>query len=148
MKLLRIVSVVALAGLVMLSAVACGSEPVAIGEVPIYPGAEMMERGQNEMADQMADVIRDSSGGEGITAEVNLYSLPAGTTWDDIKAYYSGELAGTDWVSEGDLNEEGDFFSSLGWSRGRATREQALIAGFVADMLGSDGFLIIGLFSE
>jgi hypothetical protein len=144
----KFVSLVVLFVLLALSLAACGTEPISIGEIPIYPGAELMERGQNEMADEMADVIRESSGGEGIAAEVNLYSLPAGTAWGDVKAFYQGELADTDWDPEGDLNEETDFFSSLGWSRGGATNEQALIAGYVGDMLGSGAFLIIGLFSE
>jgi hypothetical protein len=147
-KTQKIVLLFVLAILFTLSIVGCGTAPVAIGDIPAYPGAQAMATGENEMADEVAKAIEESSGGEGVTTEVHLYSLPTGTAWSDIEAFYDDELAGTDWESEADLTQETEFFSTLGWSRGGGANEQALVIGYMADILGTGSFLIVGLFSE
>lgn len=148
MKLHKTVLTFVLAALILLAVAGCGTEPVSISDIPVYPGAESMAPGQNEMADGLADVIQESSGGEGVNVDIKLYSLPADTTWEDIKSYYNGEMAGTDWKTEADLGNESEVFSTIGWSRGGGASEQALIVGYVADILGGDAFMIVGLFSE
>lgn len=135
----------AFAGLMLL---ACGTEPVAMGDVPVYPGAEPMAGGQSQMADQLSDIIRNSAGGEGVGVEINLYSLSADISWDDIKSFYSHELAGTDWTAEDELTTESEVISTIGWGRGSGTSEQALIVGHVVDVVGEGAFMIVGLFSE
>jgi hypothetical protein len=127
---------------------ACGAEPVTMGDVPVYPGAEPMAGGQSQMADELAGIIRDSAGGEGVDVEINLYSLSAEVSWDDIKTYYNRELAGTDWTAEDELSTESEVISTVGWSRGRGASQQALVVGHVVDVLGEGAFMIIGLFSE
>lgn len=148
MKLHRTILTFVLTALVLLAVAGCGTEPVSIGDIPVYPGAEPMERGQNAMADELADVIKESSGGEGVNVDINLYSLPSDTTWEDIKGYYNGEIASTDWQTEADLGTESEVFSTIGWSRGGGASEQALVVGYVADILGGGAFMIVGLFSE
>jgi hypothetical protein len=127
---------------------ACGTEPVTMGEVPVYPGAEPMAVGQSQMADELASIIRNSAGGEGVGVEINLYSLSADVSWNDIKDYYSRELADTDWTMEDQLTTESEVISTVGWGRGRGASEQALIVGHVVDVVGEGAFMIIGLFSE
>jgi hypothetical protein len=127
---------------------ACGTEPVTMSDVPVYPGAELMASGQNQMADELAGIIRNSAGGEGVGVEINLYSLPVEISWDDIKTYYNRELAGTDWTVEDELTTESEVISTIGWGRGSGASEQALIVGHVVDVLGEGAFMIIGLFSE
>jgi hypothetical protein len=134
--------------LILVSVVSCGTEPVAVSEIPVYPGATLMERGQNSIVDELANTIRTSAEAEGVIVEMNLYSLPEGTTWDDVKSFYNDELGNTDWMSESNLATETDFFSTIGWSRGSAASEQALTIGYAADVLGNGAFLLIGLFSE
>jgi hypothetical protein len=142
------ISVFVLTILVLMLVAGCGTEPVPISDIAIYPGATLMEVGQNTMADELAETIRTSAGAEGVSVEVNLYSLPEGTTWEDVKSFYDDEIGGTDWTPESDLTTETDFFSTIGWSRGSGAGEQALTIGYAADVLGSGAFLLIGLFSE
>lgn len=148
MKAHKLTLLFVLAIVFTLSIAACGSEPVAIGDVPVYPGAQAMARGENEIADEVARVIEESSGGEEFTAEVRLYSLPADTALSDVETFYNDELAGTDWKPEAGMTQATEFFSTLGWSRGGGAREQALVVGYGADILGTGSFLIVGLFSE
>jgi hypothetical protein len=147
-KAQKIIVLFVLAILFALSIVACGAEPIAMGDIPIYPGAQTMARGENEMADEVAKVIEEKSTGEGIAAEVNLYSLPAGTAWGDVETFYNDELAGTDWEPKADLTQATEFFNSLTWGRSAGASEQALVVAQVADILGTGSFLIVGLFTE
>jgi ABC-type glycerol-3-phosphate transport system substrate-binding protein len=148
MKVYKMVLMFILSTLILLAVAGCGTEPLLMSDIPVYPGAESMARGQNEMADSLADVIKESSGGEGVDVEIDLYSLPPDTTWEDIKGYYNGEIADTDWQVEAELGNESEVFSTIGWSRGGGASEQALIVGYVADIIGGDAFMIVGLFSE
>jgi hypothetical protein len=127
---------------------ACGTEPVTMAEVAVYPEAEPMTVGQSQMADELARIIRNSAGGEGVDVEINLYSLSADVSWDDIKSYYSRELAETDWTAEDELTTESEVISTIGWGRGRGASQQALIVGHVVDVVGDGAFMIVGLFSE
>jgi hypothetical protein len=127
---------------------ACGTEPVSLSDVPVYPGAQPMDRGQNEFADQMVDAIKESSGKENVATELKLYSLPVGETWSDVTGFYSTELADSDWQAQQDLTEESEIFNSLGWTRGGGASEQALVVGHIADVTGDGAFLILMLFSE
>lgn len=144
----RVLSAFVLMSLVLTLVVGCGAEPVAIGDIAIYPGATLMQVGQNTMADELADTIRTSAGAEGVSVEVNLYSLPEGTTWEGVKSFYSNEIGSDEWTAEPDLTTETDFFSTIGWSRGSGASEQALTIGYAADVAGSGAFLLVGLFSE
>ena len=140
--------VLVLAVLAPLLLAACGSEPVPASSIPAYPGAEPMARGDNAMVDQLAEIITQSSVDEGVGVEISLYRLPEGAAWDKVKAFYQTEIAGEDWVLEENLSNETDVFSTIGWSRGSGASEQALIVGYIADMVGDTAFLITGLFSE
>lgn len=144
----RRLSLFALTILVLTLAAACGAEPVTMSDVPMYPGAEPMAPEQSAMADQLADIIRDSSGSEGVSVEVTAYSLPDGTTWDQVRGFYESELAGSEWNLENDLRNESDIFNTVGWSRGSGASEQALVVGHVSDVSSGGAFMIVGLFSE
>ena len=148
MRVSKFVSSVLLGALAGLLLLGCGTAPVTIGDVPVYPGAEPMAGGQSPMADGLADIIRASAGGEGVVVEVNLYSLSADVSWDDIKTYYNRELADTDWTPQDALNLENAVISTIGWGRGRGANEQALVVGHVVDVEGGGAFMIVGLFSE
>jgi hypothetical protein len=144
----KTISLLVVGVLAVLLVVACGTDPVSMSDIPVYPGAEPMERGQNEFADQMADAIRDSSGKEDVAADLKLYSLPADAAWSDVKSFYDANLEDGDWRTQQDLAEESEVFSSLGWTRGSGASEQALVVGHIADLLGDGAFLILMLFSE
>jgi hypothetical protein len=144
----NVISFLLLGAWVAFLVLACGTEPVTMTDVPVYPGAVPMEVGQSQMADELAGIIQDSAGGEGVGVEINLYSLSTDTAWEDIKSFYTRELDGTDWAVEEQLTTESEVISTIGWGRGRGASEQALIVGHVVDVLGEGAFMIIGLFSE
>jgi hypothetical protein len=146
--MLKLLSFAFLAILVVLFAAACSPEPIPLADVPVYPGATPIALGQNETVDELARVIERSSGSEGVTVEVKLYTLPQDTAWDALVSYYDGELAGSDWRLEQDLSNESDVFSTRGWGRGSGSNEQALVVGYVADPVVGDAFLILGLYTE
>jgi hypothetical protein len=147
-RIRTVISFLLLGTLVGFLVLACGAEPVAMSEVPVYPGAVLMQGGQSQMADELAGIIRNSAGGEGVGVEINLYSLSTDTSWEDIKSFYTRELADTDWGVEEQLTTESEVISTIGWGRGRGASEQALIVGHVTDAVGEGAFMIIGLFSE
>ena len=135
--------------LLALLLVACGGgDSVSFSDVPVYTEAVAIEPGQNEFADLVADLMSDASAAEEATSEVELYTAPEGTTWDDIKAFYDGQLNDTDWESDASLNQSNEAVSIAGWTRGSGTNEQALLVGHTIDPLGSDAFIIVVLLTE
>jgi hypothetical protein len=137
-----------LALLVLLLIAACGAQPIAIDQVPVYPGAQPMERGQNTLADSVADAMRQSAGEQGLNTQFRFFALPGGTTWDDVKGFYSDEMASAGWTPESALNVEGGAFQAIGWSRGSGNNQQALMVAYVSDVTGEGAFAIAGLFSK
>jgi hypothetical protein len=141
--------------LVLLWALACGGSsatPVAMGDVPVYSGAAPVERGGNVMVDAIVESLEESAGDMasegGATIETDLYSLPAGATWADVKGFYNAELGDTDWEPEPEFTDESEAFSSVGWTRGSGANEQALLVMYVADPLEGGAFLVTMLLSE
>jgi hypothetical protein len=132
----------------LLAALACGgSDPVTMADIPVFTDAVQMEAGQSTMADLVADSLQQTAGQEGISTETLIYGVPAGTTWDSIKSFYSGQLGG-DWTEDSELAESAEGFQTTGWTRGGLASEQALVVALVDDPLAGQSFLIVGLFSE
>jgi hypothetical protein len=135
--------------LLALILVACGGgDSVSFGDIPVYEGAVAIEPGQNDFADLVANLMSDASSTEDATSDVELYTAPEGTTWDDIKAYYDGELSDTDWESDTSLSQSNEAVSIAGWTRGSGGSEQALLIGHTADPLSSNAFIIVVLLTE
>jgi hypothetical protein len=132
-----------------IAALACGGgSPATIADIPVFPGASVMQPGDNEMADILSETIADTATTEGVNAEVILYRLPDGTSFQDLAAFFDGALADTDWDPDASLYEETEFFSSAGWLRGGLASEQALILAYSEDPFDGVVFYMIGLFSE
>ena len=127
---------------------ACGGESVPFEDVPIYEGATAIEPGQNEFADLIANLMSDASTTEEATADIELYIAPEGTTWDDIQAFYDGQLSDTDWEPDASLSQSNEAVSMTGWTRGSGANEQALLVGHTVDPLGADAFIIVVLLTE
>jgi len=126
----------------------CGSEPVSLDQVPVYPQATPMERGTNEVADELMKTIIESSKSQGLRVDLNLYVLPQGTAWEDVNAFYEGELTGKGWEPAPDLSSESEHFRSAGWSRGSGSTEQALTLSYVDDVKGGTTFFVVALFAK
>jgi len=144
----RFATLVALAVVFASLLAACGTEPVSLDQIPVYPQASPMERGTNEVADELIKTINESSKSQGLRVDLNLYGLPEGTGWEDVKAFFEGELADKGWESAPDLSSESDHFRSVGWSRGSGSTEQALTLSYVDDVKGGTTFFVVALFAK
>jgi hypothetical protein len=136
--------------LVLLWALACGGSsatPAAVTDVPVYSGATPMELGDNPLVDTIVDSVEESAGDMG-SIETELYALPAGTSWADVKSFYSAQLADTDWESEPEFADESETFNSVGWTRGSGAQEQALLVMYVAELLDDGALMVTMLISE
>lgn len=83
---------------------ACGGEPATLSDVPAYPEAAALQPGEDPIADTLVNnMTQDASiranAGVGGSVEQMAYRLPAGTTWEQVKAYYDEELGGAGWES-------------------------------------------------
>ncbi len=143
-KVLRLMA----AALVLLLLAACGAEAISIDQIPPYPGAQQIERGQNSLADSVADAMRQSAGEQGLNAQFRFFSLPGGTSWDDVNGFYSDQMRRAGWEPEPALDVQGDAFQAVGWTRGTGTGQQALVVSYVPDVTGEGAFAIVALFSK
>ena len=130
------------------AALACGgSNPVTMTDLPVVESAVKVEAGQSTMADVVVEALKESVGQEGVTAETAMYSLPADTSWDTIKRFYTSNL-GSDWTEDAALSETQEGFTSSGWTRGSFASKQALVIALVDDPFAEQRFLVVVLFSE
>ena len=127
---------------------ACSSNaPATLQDIPVYAGAQPAEAGSNFVTDAMVKAIEDSVAGQNLTSQINLYELPEGTQWTDVKQFYTDQV-GDDWKASSDLTQEADVINIIGWQRGSGASEQALIVGQAEDPLSGKVFLLTGLFTE
>lgn len=136
-----------LALVLLIALTACGGEPVAFEELPVHPDAAPLEAGTHPMADTVADSFRQAIGQEGVQVDLQLYTLPAEVTWEEIQSFYAESLEG-DWKSEPRLAQDTSAFKTVGWARGAFAGEQGLAIGYGPPLLGSPPFLVVALFSE
>jgi hypothetical protein len=144
----KILSVLVPSLLVLLSVVACAAQPVAISDVPVYPGAEPLEPEENSLAGKVLEAMKASAEEQGLSARLDFYTLPDDATWEDVVVFYDGELAGTDWKPAPDLDSESATFKGTGWSRGSGNNEQSLVVNYVSEIPTEGSFLLVGLFSR
>lgn len=86
----------------LLALAACGSKPVTIADLPVYPEATALQPGESSLADtlqsngQQDSAVRQAMGTGGAT-EQRGFDLPAETTWDQVKSFYSDKLKADGW---------------------------------------------------
>jgi hypothetical protein len=136
--------------LIVLSGVllSCASTRVSIGSIPVYPEAEGVTGEQNNLAGQVYHAIEASAEEQGQTSKVRLYALPEDSSWQSVTAFYTAELADTDWQPAPHLNSDSDVFMGLGWTRLSGNREQSLLIVYVPALVTGGDFLVIGLLSD
>ncbi len=96
---------------------ACGSDPAALSDIPTYDGATALQAGQDAIADTLIQNMEQDASlrtniGVGGSIEQMAYSLPAGTTWEQVKGFYDKALADAGWES-GMGGPGGDLASSI-----------------------------------
>ena len=137
-----IVSLIVL-GVISMLLVACGSQSVAMADLPVYPDAVELEAGDSAIANTLENnmaqdaAMRDSLGalGGGSTEQTG-FELPSGTSWDQVKAFYAKELEGGGWSSGlggvagmavdvnammDTANQGNDLFQTAIWSKDKQT---------------------------
>jgi hypothetical protein len=85
----------------------CGGGGVSLSDLPLFPGATELKAGDSNLGNTLKNnmetdkKMRDAMGplaAKGST-EQKGFSLPAGSTWNDVKAFYDKELAAMGWKS-------------------------------------------------
>ncbi|GAB4425291.1 MAG: hypothetical protein OHK0015_05170 [Chloroflexi bacterium OHK40] len=129
---------------------ACGGEPVTLADLPVHPDASPLEPGSNPMADTVADSIRQSFGQGAVSVDMQLYTLPAETSWERVQAFYEEQISaiGGDWEAEPQLAQDTPALKTIGWSRGAFAGEQGLVISYGPPLLGNPPFLLVALVSE
>ena len=83
---------------------ACGGDPATVSDIPTYPDAAALQPGEDPIADTLINNMEQDASlraniGAGGSIEQMAYSLPAGTTWDQVKSFYDKELDAAGWDS-------------------------------------------------
>lgn len=135
--------------LFLLALTACGDgQPVAFVDLPMIPDAAPLEEGANTIADSVSNSFKASLSSENVEVELKLYAVPAEMSWEQIKTFYTDQLAATDWESDERITQNSDTFKTVGWTRGGFASEQGLAVGYGRDLLGEGAFLMVALISE
>jgi hypothetical protein len=116
---------------------ACGGGAATIDDLPVYPDAVALQPGDDPVADTLAnnaeqDAALRSDLGVGGSVVQKAFRLPAGATWDQVKAFFDGELDSAGWESglggiaggiAGDVldsaNAGNELFQTAIWSKGK-----------------------------
>lgn len=151
MRTIRRTLNVLLGVMLLLGVAACGgaTAPATIDDVPVYPDATNIPRGENELVDQLIDGISQAVNEEDVSAiESQVYALPADTTWEQVKSFYSDKL-GEAWQADDELTDESTEIKVKGWVQDTDEGEQALVLYYTPSLLlGDDPHLIIALVTE
>lgn len=81
---------------------ACGSKAVEISDLPVFPNATALQPGDDPIADTLANNAEQDAAlrgniGIGGSVKQQAYRLPEGTSWDDVKSFFNGELDSAGW---------------------------------------------------
>lgn len=114
---------------------ACGSDPATVSDLPVYPDAVALQPGDDPVADTLANNAEQDAAlrgnlGVGGSVEQKAFRLPEGTTWEQVKSFFDGELDAAGWESglgglAGDLagdvlesaNAGNELFQTAIWSK-------------------------------
>jgi hypothetical protein len=147
MKRYKSTSIPVLGLLILALALACvgAGTPVPISDIPDYPGASIIDAAEDPVASLLIESMQEAAAADtDVDAEFNVYSLPGGTAWKDVKDFYIGAMKDTAWKSADDLTTDADVFHMIGWERSK----QALGIGFVPEEVGGTPLLLVMLATE
>lgn len=124
-----------------------GGEPVAFADIPLHPAATPLQAGSHPLADSVGNSFREAVSQENVQVDMQLYVLPADTSWEEVKGFYEAQIGG-DWKVDSRLAQDTEAFKTIGWSRGGFASEQGLAIGYGPPLLGNAPYLMVALFSE
>jgi len=128
----RILFVMLMVLVLSVALTACGGDsapaaPVTFSQLPVFSGANVST---DSAMLAVAATINDAMKPQVKSIETKAYGVPAGTTWDAVKSFYSAALQKDGWTAgEGGAD-------SASWSRGT----QGIVLKF-----GSD-YIVVALF--
>lgn len=153
MEQLKKTTVVSLGVMILILVTACSQSieptatagPVGISDIPVYGGATPIDADDSVEASMAIVAMEAEIADTDIALEAATYSLPAGATWDDVKAFYQKTLESTDWEQTEKLANESAEHKSIGWSRGAGPGKQILLITCASNVSDEGSTLIIML---
>jgi hypothetical protein len=136
---------VALAVMFVLALAACGGggAPATLADVPAYPNATALKPGQNPLADSLAKNVQQA-GAMGAKLDQQIFTLPADSSWDKVKGFYTDKLTGTGWTATNLPIPDNDMFKMTLWRKGT----QNLTVAQLTEPVSKDNFLLFSLSSQ
>lgn len=137
---------------------ACGGSPkVALNDLPVYPDAVELKEGESVIADTLADnnqtdVAFRGQVGMGGSVEQKGFSLPTGTSWDDVKSFYDEKLKADGWGTNSmvsgimeQANQGNDMFQTANWQK---DKQNVTVMMLASPMNPDEKELILSLSSQ
>jgi hypothetical protein len=149
MKSAFVVKSVAVASAAVVVLTACGGPaPVSIASLPAFAGATELQAGNSPIATTLKN-NETQAAAMGQKIEQKAFDLPSGTSWDQVKGFYSEQLKAGGWkegvgagkgvaggIAAGMVNDAlsqanagNDMFQTAMFSRGKQTLTVMRMAG-------------------
>ncbi|NWF80524.1 MAG: hypothetical protein HXY37_10830 [Chloroflexi bacterium] len=144
---IRTLAILASAAVLLLVLTACGAQPVALTAIPVFPEAVELQPGASAAADSMAESLLGAVSAD-LNGTIRRYRLPADSSWQAVERFYADALEDGGWQAAEELRSVSERFSSTGWLRGTAEREQVLLLSYLPAGADETPLLLVALFSE
>jgi hypothetical protein len=89
-------SIIAAAAAVVILTACGGPAPVTIADLPAYSGATPLQAGNSPIATTLQN-NETQAAAMGQKIEQKAFNLPPGTTWDQVKSFYTEQLKEKGW---------------------------------------------------
>lgn len=134
---------------------ACGgsAQPATLNEIPAYTGAKEFKPGESTIGDTLAKNMQTNAAltqamGTGGKLEQKGFSLPDGTTWDQVQKFYDDKLKAAGWSTNSPaanvlavVNQQNDAFQMANYLRGN----QNLSVIRMTDPISKSAWLFLSL---
>lgn len=121
------------------------SGPATLADIPTYPEAKALKPGENQIADTLAQNMKQSAQ-MGQKLEQQMFTLPQDATWDKVKTFYTDKLTAAGWKPANlPTMPENPTMQLSVWMKGT----QNLTVGRMAiDPTSKDAYLLFSLSSQ
>lgn len=144
---MRTLAILASAAMLLLLLTACGTQPVALTAIPVFPEAVELQPGASAAADSVAESLLGAVNAD-LNGTIRRYRLPADTSWEAVERFYADALDDGGWQAAEELRSVSEGFSSAGWLRGAGEREQVLLLSYLPTGADETPLLLVALFSK
>jgi hypothetical protein len=96
-------------------ALACAS---CSHDIPIYPGATRIDAADDPIASALVESMEELAAKDvSADADSRVYALPSGSTWQEVRDFYTVEMKDTEWKPAADLTIDAGDYHMVGWAR-------------------------------